>query len=257
MFGFLIKKTFFDLWDNLLRIMLLNLGYLAIAGLMSFLLFLSQSNPTLFYIVMLAAGAALFVYSGAVSAMARAIADYRQPDFRGFLSFLGESWPSSLLFFALNVALFYLLSIAFPVYGRMQSFVGPVAASMLFWVMLLWILSSQLFFPIQSRLDRRLFKSLKKMFLLFLDNPLFSIGMFLGSLLIFAVSLFLAFLLPGIASVLLWLNAGLKLRLYKYEYLESHPEADRRRIPWDALLQKDQDNVGHRTLKGMIFPWKE
>jgi hypothetical protein len=44
--------------------------------------------------------------------------------------------------------------------------------------------------------------------------------------------------------------------MYKYDYLEKNP-GDRRRIPWDALLVEDRERVGKRTLKGMIFPWKE
>jgi hypothetical protein len=97
---------------------------------------------------------------------------------------------------------------------------------------------------------------LKKMFLLLLDNPLFSFGLFLGSLLILAVSVFTVFLLFGVTTLLLWWNTALKLRLYKYDHLEKHPD-DRRRIPWDALLVEDRERVGKRTLKGMIFPWKE
>jgi hypothetical protein len=29
------------------------------------------------------------------------------------------------------------------------------------------------------------------------------------------------------------------------------------RVPWDALLAEDREQVGVRTLRGMIFPWKE
>ena len=64
-------------------------------------------------------------------------------------------------------------------------------------------------------------------------------------------------MLPGISAVVLWISVGLKLRLYKYDYLEKNPEANRKKIPWDALLVADKDRVGKRTLRGMIFPWKE
>jgi uncharacterized membrane protein YesL len=142
------------------------------------------------------------------------------------------------------------------VYGRIQSFIGPLASSFLFWVLIFWILAFQYFFSIQARLDKKFGKVIKKMFLLLLDNPLFTIGLLIGTLITFAVSVFTAFLLPGIASIFLWWNAALKLRLYKYDYLEENPES-RRNIPWDALLTEDRERVGKRTLKGMIFPWKE
>ena len=49
----------------------------------------------------------------------------------------------------------------------------------------------------------------------------------------------------------------MKLRLYKYDYLEENPDAKRNDIPWDALLIDERERVGKRTLRGMIFPWKE
>ena len=45
--------------------------------------------------------------------------------------------------------------------------------------------------------------------------------------------------------------------MYKYDWLEANPEANRKKIPWDALLMDDKERVGKRTLRGMIFPWKE
>lgn len=257
MFGFLIKKAFFDFWDNLFRVLLLNLGYLVLAALLVYFPFLFQARPALFYAFLLIGAALLFVYTGAVSRLVREISDYGRPGFASFLEHLADSWVASLLFFAVNVLLLVLLRIAFPVYGRMQSFVGPVAAALLFWAALVWTFASQYFFPIQSRLDRRFGKSLKKMFLVFLDNPLFSIGLFLVGVLLLALSIFTAFLLPGPAAILLWTTVGFKLRVYKYDWLEQNPEGDRRRIPWDALLREDRERVGPRTLKGMIFPWKE
>lgn len=35
MFGFLIKKTFFDMWDNMFRIILLNLAFIGVLGLVA------------------------------------------------------------------------------------------------------------------------------------------------------------------------------------------------------------------------------
>jgi hypothetical protein len=57
--------------------------------------------------------------------------------------------------------------------------------------------------------------------------------------------------------MLIWLQAGFKLRLLKYDYLENDSDANRKRIPWDALLIDERERVGKRSLRGMIFPWKE
>ena len=256
MFGFLIKKAFFDMWDNLIRLVILNLGFILLLAILVYFPLLFKNSPPLFYAFLGLGLVLLFAYTGVVSWLASQIADYRKPELREVAGALKATWPTSVLFAGLNLLLAFLLSVAFPVYGQLKSFLGPLASSFLFWVLIFWVLAAQYYFPIQSRLDRNFFKMLKKAFLLFLDNPLFTLGLFLGSLLVFAISVFTAFLLPGIGTILLWQNAGLKLRLYKYDHLEKHPQ-DRRQVPWDALLVEDRERVGKRTLKGMIFPWKE
>ena len=62
---------------------------------------------------------------------------------------------------------------------------------------------------------------------------------------------------PGPVGVLLYLDEALRLRLLKYDYLEANPEADRKKIPWDALLIDEREKTGDRTLKNFIFPWKD
>ncbi len=256
MFGFLIKKSFFDLWDNLIRIVILNLGYILAFFIIIYFPLLFNDLPVLFFTALGIGMAVLFVYSGVVSTMTSRIADYSKPEFKDFFPILKATYPSSLMFALLNLALVFLFRTAFQVYGGLQSFIGPLASSLLFWVLIFWVLAFQYFFAIQARLDRKFKKILKKMFLLLLDNPLFTVGLAIGSLLILVISFLTALLLPGIAAVFLWWNVALKLRLYKYDYLEKNPDA-RRNIPWDALLTEDRERVGKRTLKGMIFPWKE
>jgi hypothetical protein len=98
---------------------------------------------------------------------------------------------------------------------------------------------------------------LRKCFIVFFDNTFFAVLLGIGSVAILIGSFFTALLIPGLAGLILWHQVGLKLRLYKYDYLEENPEANRKQIPWDALLIDDRDRVGKRTLRGMIFPWKE
>jgi hypothetical protein len=256
MFGFLIKKTFFDMYDNLIAIALLNVGYILIMAFCVYVPWALRAVPLLPFIVLGLGVVLLFVYTGGVSGLVREISDYQRPDMRMFAAYIRASLLSSLVLAALNLLLIFLFRIAFPFYGSMDMLLGQIASSLLFWFVVIWLLAFQYAFPIQARLDTNIKKILKKIFLLFLDNPLFTFGLMLTSLVIFLLSLLTALLLPGIATVLLLTNAGLKLRLYKYDYLEQNPES-RKHIPWDVLLNEDRDHVGKRTLKGMIFPWKE
>jgi hypothetical protein len=54
---------------------------------------------------------------------------------------------------------------------------------------------------------------------------------------------------------LLFLDEALRIRLLKYDWLEENP--GRRKIPWDILLEDEREKTGSRTIKGLIFPWKD
>jgi uncharacterized membrane protein YesL len=257
MFGFLVKKAFFDLWDNMFRIIIMNLGYIILFAVAVLLAPVLISLPWLGYATLALAIAVLAVYTGAVSRMCAEIADYRQPGFSDFFRFVRESFPSSLLLALLLVLYVLVITIAFQFYGGMKSLVGPLAVALLFWVTIACVMAFQFFFPIQSRLDRKFRKIFRKSFLVFFDNPGFSIGLLFSMLIVLTVSVVTMLLLPGISAILLWWNVAFKLRLYKYDWLEQNPGKKRRPIPWDALLVEDRERVGKRTLKGMIFPWKE
>ncbi len=337
MFGFLVKKAFFDMWDNMFRIILLNLAFLlalaliALPSLVSgvppeagqaaaaaapgttgsaapaapaaaveapltaeqaekeFNAFIEQCVAKPFtaplarivltmgpvrgvqliglligrqplivlpLLILLIGLAAFIVLCGAASRMSSDIADYKQPGFADLVGYLKETWANSLLGAALLAVYLLVVSVAFPFYAG-RGVVGWLAMGLLFWVTVAALLAAQYFFPIQGRLDRKFRKIVRKSFLLLFDNTFFTIGLLLVALLVAVGSAFTAFLLPGIATIFLWWNVALKLRLYKYDWLEQNPGADRRKVPWDALLIDDRERVGKRTLKGMIFPWKE
>jgi uncharacterized membrane protein YesL len=257
MFGFLIKKAFFDMWDNLFRVVILNLGYIICASGIIFLPGLLVSVVPLSVAVLVICVVILFVYTGAASQVARDIADYGTPGFRDFWGYVKRTALGSALFGVIIAVQVAVLWFAFQFYSNLNSIVGFLAMAFIFWVAVLWTLASVYFFPVQSRLNTDIRKVIRKMLLLFFDNTLFTLGLVLGSLIVLVISAFTAFLLPGIATILVWLNVALKVRMYKYDYLEQHPEANRRKIPWDALLIDDRERVGKRTLRGMIFPWKE
>ena len=200
MFGFLIKKTFFDMWDNLIRVVILNLVFVALLAILVYFPLIAKNSPPLFYLAIGVGTLLLSVYAGVASWMMSRIADYEKPEIGELAAVLRATWPTSLLFAGINLLLVFLFSVAFPVYGQIKSFLGPLASSFLFWVLVFWVLAAQYYFPVQSRLDRRFFLALKKMFLLFLDNPMFTLGLFIGGLLISVLSVFTALLLPGVTA---------------------------------------------------------
>lgn len=256
MFGFLVKKTFFDMWDNMFRIVFLNLGYLAVFSFLVYVPSVVGQVPLLRFAAILSGMVLLSLFTGGAAGVARRIADYESPGFKEFYASLKEHVRPSLWYALINSVYFFLLSVAFPVYAGIGSIVGLIAMSVLFWVTVVWLLASQYFFAVTVQLGGSFRQILRKTMLLTFDNTIFSISLIIGALIIVAGSAFTAFLLPGIGTLVLWTQVALKLRLLKYDYLEK-PDAERKNIPWDALLVEDRERVGKRTLRGMIFPWKE
>ena len=93
--------------------------------------------------------------------------------------------------------------------------------------------------------------------LLSMDNSGFSVFLFIHNIIALFLSAVFAFMFPGPVGVLLYIDQALRLRLLKYDWLEANPEANRRKIPWDALLIDEREITGTRTLKNFIFPWKD
>lgn len=254
---FLIKKTFFDMWDNMLTVFLLNIGFVLVAAGMLYLPYLTSFSVVLSYISLAIGIICFFLYTGAASMVARNIVDYQRTEFKEFFSYFKSTWKPSLLLSGLMILQVFVVLVAFPFYLSMGGLLGVAAVALIFWVSLFFWVANQYYFPVRARLDDGLRKIIRKTFVLFFDNTMFSLMLAVGTVAIFVLSGFTAFLLPGLGSILIWHQAGLKLRLLKYDYLEESPEAERKNIPWDALLIDEKERVGHRTLRGMIFPWKE
>lgn len=257
MIRILIKKAFFNTWDNLFRVVFLNIGFLIPTSLFIYAPNLSSSAVTL-YLLRLFAIAIFIIYTGAASSVCYAITNYKTPGFAMFYSAIRISYRSSLLFIVVNVIWFQVLSVAFQVYGNLShEMIKIVAQVVLVWITISWLVAVQLFFPVQSSLDHTVIKIFKKMILLFFDNAGVMFLISVGSLITMSLSVVFGTILPGLGAVLIWQNAALRLLLYKYDYLEKNPKAIGGKIPWDEILIEEKERIGNRTLRGMIFPWKE
>lgn len=258
MFGFVVKKAFFDLWDNFLPAMLINLGFIVLLSIPVFVPQYAATFGNWAGLLALALGTLIiFVYLGGVNGLAQDIADFGSITWSRFLESLKEYGPTAVGFGLVVILHIGLLMVGLPVYSSLNNFVGLLAIAVLFWMSVIWWLAAQYVFPVRTRLSGRFFAVLKKSLLVVFDNLGFSIGLAVGGIIIIGVSFVTAFLVPGIAGLAIWYQVALRLRLYRYDYLEKHPEARRSEIPWDELLYDDRDRVGKRTLRGMIFPWKE
>ena len=277
MIGFLIKKNFFDLWDNLFKIVLINLGFIASSAFPIFVPMLFEGLPFLGMLSLLIGILWCFVYLSAAALSLKTISDYGSFGFADFFANLKATWPAGLILGALVFLGFLLVTVVIPFYLAMESMLGLMLAAVIFWSLVTAVLALQFFFALRFRLDSNLVGSIKKCFLIFFDNPVFCIFVLLNNLFMLLISLPLAFLLPGPAGILLFLDEGLRLRLMKYDWLEANEEqqdessaggenetpasaatkAAKREIPWDAILIDEREKTGNRSFKSFIFPWKD
>jgi len=266
MIGFLIKKTFFDIWDNMFRIVLLNLGFI-VSLIIPVILPGYIPIPILSLAVAVIGVLWCFVYLAAAALSVKAVSDYGVFGFADFIANLKAGWPAGAVMGLVSFIFFLVIRIIIPFYLDMNSLVGLLLAALIFWTLILALVAFQFFFAIRARLDTKPIKIIKKCFIIFFDNPGFSIFSLLYTLVTLAASLVFALLLPGPAGLLLFLDEGLRLRLLKYDWLEAVSKEEgappaaglprRRRIPWDALLIEEREKTGTRTIRNLIFPWKD
>jgi len=255
----LLKKSFFDAWDNLGAVVLANLAYFLIlsAGLWPMFRVL-ESNNTAGFIFPIALFPVLSMAGGLISSMMSRIADYRQPSWNDLPGIFRKTWKSALAMGLISVVFFAVSIFGMLYYISMGGLLAFFAASSLFWIslgvygVLLW------FFPVRNRLSGDFKRSLKKSALIAFDNLPLTL---LAAIIVIPLHLFLwpltVFALFGPAGILLYMDDALRLLLVKYDWLETHQGAKRKDIPWHELLADEHARIGKRTLKGMIFPWKE
>lgn len=260
MTGFFLKKCLFDGWDNLFKIFLYNFILIAVdAGLMS--LAFALNSPGFFYLLTVLTIIFTAVYSLGISGVASKISNNKTPEFKDFINSLKETWVQGL---ALGFLVTILLAIVFwviPFYYNMGDMVSRLIGGLLFWLFLVFLLALQWFLPVRTNMEKRFFRSLKKSFILFIDNPGFTVFMFIYSLVLGAISLIFLTLVPGLGGIVLAQNNAYKLRMYKYDWMEENPDIPpakaRKSVPWKTLLEKDREIMGRRTLKNLFFPWKD
>ncbi|HUX38793.1 MAG TPA: hypothetical protein VMV44_12905 [Rectinemataceae bacterium] len=260
MIGLFIKKSFFDGWDHLAGLAFVNTGFFA--SLLPLLLTGIPGIPMGLSLVAISLAILLFsIWFAFSSLMTQKHADFGNFPLAEALPALRRALLPGLQLGLMTIAVALIAGIGIPFYlGR--GLVGGLAAGIILWVGLAFLVALQYYLPLRFRFGGGFLKNLRKSFILLFDNAGFSLFLFVWSLLTFSISAFLAFLVPGPAGVALAHNDALRLRIRKYDWLEGAGKeglatGGRRPVPWKELLAEDAELVGPRSLKGMIFPWKE
>lgn len=266
MFKFFLKKNFCDGWDNLFSILLSNLLFIALfAGSFFLIRFAATINLLAMFAVIIVATGLLMSLVFAWGAIARKIADFNTPSFSLFFRSLKESWKTGFIFGLLLGVFVIFITTAFSYYLRMAfsgKSIGLFFVSVITFFTLVCVMAMQWFLPLYFLQETNTFaKCFRKSFIIFFDNAGFSFLMLLYNLFLFLLSFPLFFMLPGVNGITLSNMNALRLRLYKYDWLEEHPDYENDRdkradVPWDQLIADDKESLGERKLLSFIFPWK-
>lgn len=258
MIGFFIKKAFFDAWDNLIGLVISNLGFVIIFVL--FFIDLGQyiGVKSINLIFMIIALLAFSFHNVGVAKNTFAYSNYKREGFEGYSEGLRLFWRHGIALFLINVFLIILAIFVIPFYYSMSNILGFVVSILLIWVLFSFILAMQYFLPLMVNFtgDKPI-KTLKKSFIMFIGNLSFSLFLLFFNTIQVILTILTAGLLFSGSGIMLANMDAFKLLLLKIDYLEVSKEIKFNKSDWDYVLYEEKKSVGDRTLKGMIFPWKD
>ncbi|MBR4373004.1 MAG: hypothetical protein IKP49_01400 [Treponema sp.] len=267
MFVFFLKKNFADGWDNLFFLILMNVfSILVVAlGFLSFK-YLAAINLWAVQFGLIVFGGIFMTVNFAQGACAFRLANFDSPSFGTFFRAFTYVWKIGFAFgCALTFAIFA-IRMGIIYYIGLGSVLGLILVAFIGWFALISVMALQWFIPLYFLQEQNGFvKCLKKSFIIFFDNPWFSVGCFLYNILLLALSCITFLLAPGFAGLVLSTTNALRLRLKKYDWLEEMDEKEpgfssnrdkRYNVPWEDLIKEDKETLGPRKLSSFIFPWK-
>lgn len=275
MFGFYFKKNLCDVWDNIFYVVITNffalLSFFIVFALFKFELSmnLAQEYAKLVYFATFLFSCVLVctvAFTGGKNAFNAA--NFNTPRYGDFF---GNFLPSIKdgLFAGIFIGMVSLVgSVSIPFYFRMWKPADGSTGSILwlafivviFWFLVTTFFAMQWFIPVRVIMKNGYFKCLKKCYILFIDNMSFTFGMFGVNILNLLLTVVTFGLFPGMTGIIFTNMNALRMRLYKYDWIEVNPDLtpeERRNVPWDDLIAKDMKTLGPRPLKSFIFPWKE
>lgn len=262
MFIFIIKKNFCDGWDNLLSVILSNLVFLFSGIGLVLLNALASNNGWLALAAFIFSAVVLSIEAFAYSDSAAKISRFEGVHVVDFFKSFPGALKDGALFGLLNSAVILISSFSIKYYfTQMTSLFGFMLGCAIVWVLIFYFLAIQWFIPIRALMHNDFKKCLKKCFIILFDNTGFSVAYAIYNLILIVLSIACIGFFPSMAGIVIANTNALRILLYKYDYLEEHPELrtkrERKNIPWETLIAEDRELLGPRKLRSFLFPWKD
>ncbi|MCR5218263.1 hypothetical protein [Treponema sp.] len=271
MFKFFLVKNFVDVWENIFHVILLNVFMMIVSLALVLAWFLQGFFSAGTFLTLVIYFAFVTVISGIIFTLlfaegknAAAASRSEGVSFGSFFKSLPSSFTDGIKAGLIFTLFFAVARYSIPYYIKSFSstgnFVFLLLAAFIFWFIVVTVLSLQYLIPVMSLMNNSLLKSLKKSYILFFDNTLFSIGLFILNLISAALSVVTFGLAPGFCGIIFNSTNALKIRLYKYDWLEVNPQLsakEKKDVPWNELLVKEKEILGSHPIKNALMPWKQ
>ncbi len=256
MFKFLVKKSFFDLWDNLLYCFLYNIVFMGTVAVYLFVIKLTQNGPvSVFFVItavfLFAFCFLIFGFTGVATKWSK----YEHSPFFEFFSFGIRKAGHLVLFYILTAFLFFSSIVIIPYYLSLHNYLGIVLAVVLFWICIFLGLTLMYYPALTYKNNIGVFATFKRAMMFFADNKAFSFGTALLGVLVFLVSALSFFMIPGFVGLFLLLADSCKLIDIRYDYAKTKRISRKDIDVRDMFLNEDAD-VGKRSIRNFFSPWK-
>ena len=244
MIRFHLKKAFFDGWDHVLPLMILNLIYLVIPGALVLVYMGEPVNTPLGIAAMIAALLLTVIYYTGVCGITFQWSKYNRTWTKDFFQAIKERAGHALLLFAM-LCIMLVVFLYVPYFLSLGNVLYMGLTMLVFWIFFFALLALQFYMPLAFyiKADGPV-KTLRKSFILLADNIVFSAWMFVKTLADIVLSAVCVTLVPGICGVSLSHMDGLRLVLVRYDYMEKHPQINRRNLDWNDVFSSEARELG-------------
>ena len=259
MIKFFLKKGFYDGWDNFLVVLIANAVYSLFISAFIFLYIKFEFSQTAFALLIVAFSFVVSLYSLGVSGLAFSFTNYDEDRcWKNFAGVIAGKFLHFVLYFILVAFIVFNVTMVIPYYMTAGSGYGVLISVVLFWILLLILLSLQYFYPMAllNSSDKPLM-TLKKALALVVGNKGFTLFVALRTLFDFVISIPTAFLIPGFAGSSVSHMAATKILIIRYDYIRENNIKDVKTIDVADMLSEEDKLIGKRTLKTTFFPWKK
>lgn len=257
MFKFLVKKSFFDGWDNFLPLFLSNIAFSIVAVVFYIIV---RSNMQLqigtFALICALFFLALCFIALGISGSVHKWANYSSEYFEGFKN-AAKKTQHLFFFYSLAVLIFFCVVFLIPFYLSSHSYMGIIISVMLFWAFLLIIPSMQYYFPLANIMeDDSALLTFKKCISLTLSNKWFTLALTIKTIVELGISICTCFIVPGFAGIALSHADAVKLLLIRHDYMREHA-LEKKDINIYRLFEEENKKLGPRSIRNMLFSWKD